>query len=863
MLRCALRNTEISIILSIEFMSTKPPSTRKSPAESPLYIQLLFTAFAFVIMVVLSYALVNRIVREDLVRNTENILDLVEAQINSDLTETQAILDDYAQAIRSMILGGEAIGKLQNYTNDISDYLRLKENNRLNINGLYGYIEDHSEGPVFLNGLNMAVPENYSPTDRPWYKAARAAGDGIVEAPPYKDIVTDEAILTYSRNITDKQGGYLGVVAIDIRIDYIGEKVVNTTLTNGGFGFLAAQDLTFLAHPNQNYVGMKMSDPEIPLTNLMDELLVNGRISEKPIVDWRGEKTICFIRKLPNGWYLGLMAIRSFYYQNVTDMATILSLLGAALAAILMYIMTRLDEARSKSDMESRRKSAFLANMSHEIRTPMNAIIGMTTIGRSAPEAERKDYCFTKIQDASNHLLGVINDILDMSKIEANKFELSLVDFNFEKMLQRAVNVVSFRIDEKQQKFTVHIDHGIPKTLIGDDQRIVQVITNLLGNANKFTGEKGSISVIARLLERENDIFTIQISISDTGIGINSEQQEKLFQSFEQAESGTTRKYGGTGLGLAICKNIVEMMGGRIWVQSEIGKGSTFNFTVRLQRGKEKRQELLSDDINWKNVRIMAIDDDPDILAYFSEITQRFGVFCDTAISGDEALALVEKKGDYHIYFVDWKMQGMDGIELTYKLKARASGNSVVIMISAAEWTTVADEAKKAGVDKFLSKPLFPSSIADIINECLSIDEKHMQEAQINIDGLFSGRRILLAEDVEINREIVQALLEPSKLDIDCAENGKEAVRIFSESPEKYDMIFMDVQMPEMDGYEATRRIRALDIPEAKTIPIVAMTANVFKEDVERCLEAGMNSHVGKPLDFNEVMQKLRTYMPK
>jgi K+-sensing histidine kinase KdpD len=314
----------------------------------------------------------------------------------------------------------------------------------------------------------------------------------------------------------------------------------------------------------------------------------------------------------------------------------------------------------------------------------MNAIIGMTTIGKSASETERKDYCFTKIQDASNHLLGVINDILDMSKIEANKLELSLVDFDFENMLQRAVNVVSFRIDEKQQKFLVHIDQALPKTLIGDDQRIVQVITNLLGNANKFTPELGSISLSARLMEREDDLFTIQFSVSDTGIGINSEQQAKLFQSFEQAESGTTRKYGGTGLGLAICKSIVELMGGNIRVQSESGKGSTFAFTIKLRRGTEKKQELLSGDINWKNVRIMAVDDDPDILVYFNEITKSFGVFCDTAKSGKDALALVEKNGNYHIYFVDWRMPGMDGIQLTYRLKARASENSVVIMISAA-----------------------------------------------------------------------------------------------------------------------------------------------------------------------------------
>jgi two-component system, sensor histidine kinase and response regulator len=830
-------------------------------SKRPLYAQILFTALAFLLMVLLSYAYVNRIVRDDLKRNTGSLLDLVETQIESGLSETKAVLGSYAQAVRSMLLGGEDIAKLQSYTRDMTGYLQNKDNNQLNINGLYGYIEKHHEGPIFLNGFGIVLPKGVTLIDRLWYKAARMAGSGIAETPPYDDATTGEIIITYSCAIYDDEGGYLGVVCIDLRIGYIGEKVVNTALTNGGYGLLIAQDMTLLAHPNQNYTGMKISNPQIPLSSLKDELIEKGGISEFPMKNWKGEMTICFIRMLPNGWYLGLMAVKDLYYQNATHMAAILSFFGVLLAATLIVILISVDSARAKSDKESRHKSAFLANMSHEIRTPMNAIIGMTSIGKSASGIERKDYCFTKIHDASNHLLGVINDILDMSKIEANKLELSLVEFDFEKLLQRVVNVVSFRVEEKRQKFSVHIDQAIPQTLIGDNLRLVQIITNLLGNANKFTPEEGSISLSARLLNKENDLCTIQISVTDTGIGITEEQQAKLFKSFEQAESGTTRKYGGTGLGLSISKNLVEMMGGRIWVQSEPGKGSTFIFTMQLMRSTEKRQAYLSENINWKNVRILAVDDDPDILLYFKEIAQRFGIFCDTAISGEEALDLVEKNGDYNICFVDWKIPVMDGIQLTQKLKSRPSENSVVIMISAAEWTTVAEEAKQAGVDKFLSKPLFPSSIADIINECLGIDRRQIEDAQTDISGIFSGRRILLAEDVEINREIVQALLEPSKLEIDYAENGFEAVRLFSEAPEKYDMIFMDVQMPEMDGYEATRRIRALNMPKAKTIPIVAMTANVFREDIQKCIEEGMNSHVGKPLDFNEVMEKLRTYL--
>jgi signal transduction histidine kinase/CheY-like chemotaxis protein len=389
-----------------------------------------------------------------------------------------------------------------------------------------------------------------------------------------------------------------------------------------------------------------------------------------------------------------------------------------------------LEWALKKAQSASRAKSDFLSNMSHEMRTPMNAIIGMTMIGKSASDIEKKDYAFDKIENASTHLLGVINDVLDMSKIEAGKFELSLVEFNIEKLIQKVVNVINFRVDEKHQLLTVNLDSQIPGNLNGDDQRLAQVVTNLLTNAVKFTPERGSIHLSARLIMEKKGMCTVQIEVKDTGIGISTEQQSRLFSSFEQAESSTSRKFGGTGLGLAISKHIVELMGGKIWFESKLGIGSTFAFTVLLERGKEKKAEDVSD-------------------------------------------------------------------------------------------------ADKAAVG--------PQS--------------------------FRGRRLLMAEDVDINREIVQALLEPTEIDIDCAVNGVEAVRMFSENPEKYDLIFMDLQMPEMDGYEATRKIRAMEEGRPKKVPIIAMTANVFKEDVEKCLQVGMNAHIGKPLDFNEVMEKLNFYL--
>ena len=521
----------------------------------------------------------------------------------------------------------------------------------------------------------------------------------------------------------------------------------------------------------------------------------------------------------------------------------------------------KLESALIKAKEASFAKSNFLANMSHEIRTPMNAIIGMTSIGKSSRDLQRKDYSFDRISSASQHLLGIINDILDVSKIEAGKFELSMTDFNFETMLQRVVIINNFRIDERNQKLTVHIDANMPKILHGDEQRLAQVITNLLSNAVKFTPEKGSIDIDSSLLDldEESGICTIQIKVKDSGIGISPEQQSKLFTAFNQAENDTTRKFGGTGLGLTISKNIIEMMNGRIWIESELGKGSAFIFTIRVKRLND--EEYITPD--WKNIKILAVDDDPDILEYIREIVEKFGASCDTELSGEGAIENVEKKGIYDFYFIDYKLPGIDGIELTRILKSKntGTGRGIVFMMSVAEWSIIEEDAKTADIDKFFPKPLFPSVVIETINGYVNTEKEEVADESINEIEKFEGKYILLAEDIDINREIVMTILEPTLVNIDCAKNGEQAVNMFSESPDKYSMIFMDLQMPVMDGYEAARTIRASGIPGAEKIPIIAMTANVFREDVEKCLSVGMNDHIGKPIDFDELIEKLKQYL--
>jgi signal transduction histidine kinase/DNA-binding response OmpR family regulator len=648
-----------------------------------------------------------------------------------------------------------------------------------------------------------------------------------------------------------------------------------------------------------SYGGQPRVGAHIPVSGSDDWLLiVVAPINESPVSQTRN------ILLLSAMLFLGLGLLAALFAGNF--IARPFQLIGEQ--------NTRLEELRETAENASRAKSNFLSNMSHEMRTPMNAIIGMTSIGKLSTNIERKNYCLNKIEDASSHLLGVINDILDMSKIEANKFELSITTFNFEKMLQKVVNVINFKMDQKQLNFLVRLDKDIPPMLIGDDQRLAQVITNLLSNAVKFTPELGSISLNTHLINsteaagsngtdgstdkndggngtNDNGHCTIQIEVTDTGIGVSPEQQSRLFHSFEQAENSTARKYGGTGLGLVISKRIVEMMGGKIWIESELDKGSTFAFTIDVEKASEEEQKAAiegslrtrlrgenpdSPEYGQSGIRILMVDDDPEVREYFGDIAKRFALNYDTASSGEEACKLIEQNGPYTLYFIDWKMPGMNGIELSHWIRNNGSKSidsgqkdavdrqSVIIMISATEWSVIEAEAKSAGVDKFLAKPFFPSSFVDCINEALGVKNILAQEIQGTQDeaGCFAGRCILLAEDVEINQEIVLTLLEPTALKIDCAANGEEALNLFRKNPEKYDLIFMDVQMPEMDGYEATRRIRELDLPAAKKITIVAMTANVFREDIEKCLAVGMNDHVGKPIDLAEVLNKLHRYLP-
>jgi PAS domain S-box-containing protein len=530
-------------------------------------------------------------------------------------------------------------------------------------------------------------------------------------------------------------------------------------------------------------------------------------------------------------------------------------------ALLIFHDVTEEKMAQDTAVQANSAKSDFLANMSHEMRTPMNAIIGMTSIAQSTQDVDRKDYCLEKISDAASHLLGIINNVLDMSKIEANKLELSNHDFNFEHMMMKISTVLAFSMSERDINFTVKIDPTIPAFVHSDEQRLSQVITNFLSNATKFTPEGGSVKLIASRVGADDskDLNYLRISVSDNGIGIPEDQMEKLFVSFEQGDNSISRKYGGTGLGLAISKRIVELMSGTLSVESSPGRGSTFSFIIPVKKGEGVFHSSLPEGITWGNIKVLAVDDSQEARDYFQNTGEVLGFNCDVAKDGYEALSLMEnaEADEYNVVFVDWRMPGMNGLEVAEKIKEKYKDKVVVIMISSSEWGEIEEEASRVGVDGFIPKPLFTSSLTDCINNVLVFDENPIVPAKADA-SIFDGVRILLAEDVDINREIVKGLLEDTGVIITEAENGQEVVDKFSANPDDFDIIFMDIHMPIKDGYMATREIRGLEIPRAKTIPILAMTANVFRNDVEKCLASGMNDHVGKPLDVGELIEKMK-----
>lgn len=507
-------------------------------------------------------------------------------------------------------------------------------------------------------------------------------------------------------------------------------------------------------------------------------------------------------------------------------------------------------------------KSNFLANMSHDIRTPMNAIVGFSMLLRKNPDNPDKVREYTKkIISSGQHLLSLINDVLDMSKIESGKTSLNPTEFRLAELIDEIHTIVIPQMKMKKLNFELRSRGRLPEYIVGDRMRINQILLNLLSNAIKYTPEGGSIILTTEGRQKSANLAHIRFIVADNGYGMSAEFLKNLFEPFAREDNDKINGIQGTGLGMAITKNIVELMGGSISVDSEPGCGSVFNVDLELQIvNGEPDKEF------WRELgitRMLVADDMEEVCVDVRELMAETGVEVDCAIGGKEAVrmasAAAEIHEEYHIIILDWKMMDMDGVEAARRIREKVGDMVPIMVLTSYDFENIEDKAREAGITAFLSKPFFVSSFRNAVEKSCILSEEHdiMESPDERME--FAGMRILAAEDNEPNAEILTELLKTEGIECEIAENGKEAVELFNASkPGYYDMIFMDIAMPVMDGYEATGFIRSSLHPDGATIPIVAMTAYVFEEDVRRSLEAGMDAHTAKPIDMENVKDLIR-----
>ena len=596
------------------------------------------------------------------------------------------------------------------------------------------------------------------------------------------------------------------------------------------------------------------------------------------ILEVNGEERQIYGISLPySEWYLVSVmpyTILDNAINNLGSQRIFMTLLSCASVLIILTViflryfsitrsqMNELEKARQAALEANKAKSEFLANMSHDIRTPMNAIVGMTAIAAAhIDDRKQVENCLRKITLSSKHLLGLINDVLDMSKIESGKLTLTTEQISLKEVVEGIVNIMQPQVKTKKQTFDIHVENILTENVWCDGVRLNQVLLNLLSNATKYTPEGGSIhlSLFEENSPKGERYVRIYIKVKDNGIGMSPDFLKRIYESYSRADGARIHKTEGAGLGMAITKYIVDAMEGTIDIQSEPDKGTEFLLTFDFEKAAAMNMDMVLP--SWN---MLVVDDDELLCRTAMDALKSIGIKAEWTLSGEKAIELVnehhKRREDYQIILLDWKLPGMNGIQVAKEIRHNLGDEVPILLISAYDWSEFESEAREAGISGFISKPLFKSTLYHALCQYMGTETENGQTLNPNID--LSGRRILIAEDNELNWEVANELLSDLGVELDWAEDGQICLDKFQKSPKGYyDIILMDIRMPHMTGYEATKMIRGLKHPDALSIPIIAMSADAFSDDIQHCLECGMNAHIAKPIDIMEVSRLLKRFL--
>ena len=694
--------------------------------ERQRFYKVLLVFLSFLIMILVTIFFMTWTLQNKLSKNLEETISDMQSIISHTLLGPEMMLGFITDNIQEMYQRGESIESIKAYMTECSMSEFKKDIRLFNYYTVYGYFDFIEE---FFDGGGWEPPDDYFIKERLWYRMTIGSDGKIIITEPFIDMITLTPIIAYARRLFDSSGQSFGVVCLDVPTEYIKQVVLDNHITEGGYGFLLNNDQKVIIHPNEKFLNRYLYEANPFFTEAAALLRQGYEYSSYNFINFQGEDSILYCRRAENGWIVGIMIPKNEYYKEMHYMSLFICVLGTLMASMLCAILIRIDREKNRADTENRQKSNFLANMSHEIRTPMNSIIGFSELALDDDiSAKTKEY-LVKILENADWLLQIINDILDISKIEAGKMALECIPFDMHELLASCRTLILSKAAEKGITLHFYAEPSIGKMPMGDPTRLRQVLVNLLSNAIKFT-DAGSVKLQVALVDKSDETITMHFEVKDSGIGMSPDQIDKIFNPFIQAESGTTRKYGGTGLGLTIAKNIVEMMGGTLLVKSRPGVGSMFYFDLPF-----------------------------------------------SVLPADESDT----------------------------------------------------EERKIVINKETERPLFEGEI-------------------------------LLCEDNEMNQEVISENLARVGLKTVVAENGKVGVEMVKSRMEKgekqFDLIFMDIHMPVMDGLEAAAKILELNTG----IPIVAMTANIMSNDIEMYRKSGMSDCVGKPFTSKELWHCLFKY---